>query len=77
MNKCKYCKYFKRNNDKYPYNKYGQCKCNKFIYGDSYDRKNESKSDELFYLDYEWYKAFIEVGENFGCIHFKQREGDK
>lgn len=77
MNKCKNCKYFQRYNDERSNNKYGLCKSNKFIYGDSSDDNNKSKSDKLFYMDYEWYDASVEVGENFGCIHFKQKEGDK
>ena len=73
MNKCKNCKYFQRNDDKNSNNKYGECKSDKFIYGESSDDNNESKSDKLFYMDYEWYNAFVEVGENFGCIHFKKK----
>lgn len=77
MNKCKNCKYFQRNDNEYSNNKYGQCKSDKFIYGDSFDDNddnNESKSNKLFYMDYEWYNAYIEVGENFGCVHFLEKD---
>lgn len=73
MNRCKNCKYFQRYTDKNNNNKYGECNCEKFIYGGAFDDKN-NLNDKLFYMDYEWYEAYIEVGENFGCIHFKQRE---
>lgn len=72
MNRCKNCKYFQRYTDKNNNNKYGECNCKKFIYGSAFDDKN-NLNDKLFYMDYEWYEAYIEVGENFGCIHFKQR----
>jgi len=79
MNRCKNCKYFKRNDGNYYSSKYGECECDKFIYGDSFDSKEnkDSKQDELFYIDYEWYKAYVEVGENFGCIHFKKADNKK
>lgn len=73
MNKCKNCKHFKRYTDERYSNKYGKCDCNKFQYDIS--KKKETETDKLYYMDYEWYNADIEVGENFGCIHFKQREG--
>ncbi len=73
MERCKNCKYFQRYTNENFNNKYGKCNCDKFIYGDASDDKNNS-NDKLFYMDYEWYEADIEVGENFGCIHFKKEE---
>lgn len=48
-------------------------RCKNCKYFQRYTDKN-NLNDKLFYMDYEWYEAYIEVGENFGCIHFKQRE---
>lgn len=73
MNRCKNCKYFQRYNNKNYNNKYGECNCEKFIYGGSFDDE-DNLNDKLFYMDYEWYRAYIEVGENFGCVHFKKGE---
>lgn len=73
MNRCKDCKYFQRNTSKYRSNKYGDCNCDKFIYGDSNDEKDLKKNDRLYYMDYEWYSASVEVGENFGCIHWEDK----
>ena len=71
MNRCKNCKYFKRNSGDYNSDKYGACNCDKFIYGGSEDEKEPKLNDKLYYMDYEWYRAFVEVGENFGCIHWR------
>lgn len=72
MNRCKDCKYFKH--EKEYSDKYGECTSEKFVYGDSLDIvKYQNATDMLFYMDYEWYKAYVEVGEDFGCIHFKSK----
>jgi hypothetical protein len=73
MERCKNCKYFKRHTGKNDNKKYGKCNCEKFNYGDALDDK-DNLNDNLFYMDYEWYNADIEVGENFGCVHFKREE---
>jgi len=71
---CKNCKYyesyenFKSNTNEH----YGRCNSEKLQYGDCNDEKEFI--DMLFYEDYESYKAFIEVGERFGCIHWKESE---
>ena len=75
---CKNCKHFKRNNDNIHSTKYGECNCNKFVYGTSFEHSNSkyndfsNKADELLYQDYENYSANFEVGENFGCIHWEE-----
>ena len=83
MNRCKNCIYFER----FKYEKidngvfrtmkinvkYGKCKSNKLQYGSSYDEK---ETDKLLYEDSESYKAYLEVGQDFGCIHFKEKEGE-
>lgn len=74
IKKCKKCKYFKRNDGKYNSKKYGECISNKFEYGTSSDYKDKPDTDKLLYMDYDWYSADFEVGENFGCIHFKSKE---
>lgn len=72
MNTCKNCKYFKRNKDNYRSEKYGECSCDKFAYDSWISEKEET--DKLFYWDYEDYSANFNVGENFGCIHFEEKE---
>ena len=71
-NKCKNCKYFQRNTEPYDNNNFGECSCDKFVY-DSYINEKE-ETDKLFYWDYESYSADFNVGENFGCIHFEEKE---
>jgi len=52
---------------------YGGCRNDKL----QYNRVNDGvkEKDFLFYYDYEGYSASLEIGENFGCIHFKERKG--
>ena len=69
---CKKCKYFTQDKDDKELG-YGQCECEKMIYDTAYCRKPKEK-DLLFYMDYEGYNAGIEVGEEFGCIHFNKKE---
>ena len=75
---CKNCKYFKRHENSVFSSKFGNCTCSKFIYGSAFEHtekeKNDfsEKADELLYEDYEGYSAGFEVGENFGCIHWKE-----
>ncbi len=75
QNQCKNCKYFERHTGEYDNKQFGEC-CNKqkFVYGTSDDNKNGGNNDILFYMDYEWYDASLEVGEDFGCIHFENKE---
>lgn len=85
MGRCKNCKYFKRHISEFN-QKYGGCNSNKILYGASYKTKNNicfvrkykdytrtRATDLLTYEDAEGYKAFHEVGEDFGCVHFKKR----
>jgi len=37
-------------------------------------KKDGLGKDNLLYMDYEGYNAGIEVGEEFGCIHFEVKE---
>ena len=79
MGRCKDCKYFKRNTDKYLNKQFGRCMNEtKLDYGSSYDNKSYSNTiitpDMLLYEDYERYSASLEVGEDFGCIHFENKE---
>lgn len=68
---CKNCIYFKRHTSNYKNKHYGECSCNKFEYGSTYS-KDEKETDKLFYSDHDDYDADFEVGEYFGCIHFKE-----
>lgn len=66
---CKNCAFFKY--DRNTENKH-ECLNPHFKYtGDFYTEPN---SDDLSYSDYEGYSASFNVGENFGCIHWKQKE---
>lgn len=75
MEKCKNCKHFKRYTDERYSNKYGKCDCDKFQYDIS--KKEETETDKLYYMDYEWYNADIEVGEDFGCVHWAEEYSKK
>jgi hypothetical protein len=65
---CKNCKYFNQDEDDKEIG-YGTCACEKMIYDCACCFEPKEK-DLLFYMDYEGYNASIEVGEEFGCIHF-------
>lgn len=68
---CKNCKNFQQYEDDEKLH-YGNCTCKKMIYDCAYCYKPKER-DLLFYMDYEGYSASIEVGEEFGCIHFKEK----
>ena len=72
MNICKNCKFFQKNEFEWRSKKYGYCNCKKFEYGTS--GKKEKYKDKLYFKDYEGYSADFEVGEEFGCIHFEEKE---
>lgn len=77
MNRCKNCKYFKRNIREWENKKYGKCENDKFIYDVCLTKKEEKiieKGDAFLYADYESYSASFEVGKDFGCIHFSNKE---
>jgi len=61
--KCKNCKYYEKITS--------ECWCNKFVEGGDV---NEGGRDIISYHDHDRYGAVIEVGENFGCIHFKEKD---
>jgi hypothetical protein len=71
---CKNCKYWERNKEKNL--NYGGCNSNKFEYDEGGYSSNsvsatpDNKNDELFYWDFEGYRAGFSTGENFGCVHF-------
>lgn len=71
---CKNCRYyspFEEEKEK----GFGNCNCSKFKYEGAYNWKEKGlEKDNLLYMDYEWYNASIEVGEEFGCIHFRAEE---
>ena len=80
MNNCKNCKYFYRNNN-WSWDKYGKCQSTKILYGESDNRgyvvndyKKVTDTDMLIQIDGENYSADFEVGEDFGCIHFEEKE---
>lgn len=68
MNTCKNCKHFKYQNSEYEEKGVsGTCNCEKFIMG---YHNPPIQSDEVLVEDDEGW-GFI-VGEDFGCIHFKE-----
>lgn len=71
---CKNCKYYEKEE---LYNHYGNCNNEKFEYNTYWsDTINvpEFPKDKLLYEDYESYSASFNVGEEFGCIHFENKE---
>ena len=68
---CKNCEYFKYTNLDFHPKYQGDCSNPNFIYtGDG----EEVTINGLGYWDYESYDAGFNVGEEFGCIHFKEKE---
>jgi hypothetical protein len=68
---CKNCEYFKYSDDKIYQKHQGECSNPNFIYtGDG----GEVAINGLGYWDCESYYAGFDVGEEFGCIHFKEKE---
>ena len=74
MKKCKNCKYWNTENayailDSDPLiQNYGDCDNPKMNY-----ENHDGEKDNLVYADYEGHMAGISVGEDFGCIHFKEK----
>lgn len=72
---CKNCRHYIVHEGEHWNTNYGRCCSDKIIYGDSSDSVAEG-NDKLFFMDNEWYSADVEVGENFGCVHW-EREGEE
>lgn len=72
---CKNCKYYNayNENDGRDVIGYGICENPKFVYDCASCMHNKTK-DMLLYMDYEGYEASVEMGEEFGCIHFERKE---
>lgn len=74
MGLCKDCKYFQKFEAEYeclPDKDMGKCLSGKILY----ERDVTEYTDNvLVYGDSEEYWAYHSVGQNFGCIHFKERE---
>ena len=78
MNKkiCKYCKYWLEKEISIPceyaqicYN-FTNCLCPDFLVG----KENMTGKNQLAYDDHEGYMAKLTTGEEFGCIHFEEKE---
>lgn len=74
MNICKNCEYYKKYRDK---RVFGECKCKKFLNANELSWNYRRKKDTLEYWDYESYSCGFDVGEEFGCIHFTEKEKEK
>jgi len=66
---CKNCKHYKAVKGE---KKYGYCKKMRYI-GDISILK--VSADIVYCCDSEGYHAWTLVGENYGCIHFKEKKG--
>ena len=74
MGLCKDCKYFQKTEDEYeclPHKNMGKCLSGKILYDKDIA---EYKDDTLVYGDSEEYWAYHTVGDNFGCVHFEERD---
>lgn len=67
---CKNCAFFRY--DHFTKNEH-ECSNPHFKYTGDFNTE-EPDSDDLSYSDYEGYSASFNVGKNFGCIHWKQKE---
>lgn len=74
--KCKTCKYWVRYSDPNDAACYGQhagtCENKRFVYEGSSSNVKTPK-DGVMYWDYEGCMAEFSTGEDFGCVHWKQR----
>lgn len=71
MNTCKDCKFWKRYTEKFDVEYHGahvgQCKSTKLT------KTDKPEKDGLGYWDGEGYSAGIEIGEDFGCVHWSAK----
>lgn len=86
MKLCKNCKYFKRNTGEHDNNNYGRCLSNKLLYAETtedgvknWDKEKDERhilkdTDLLLFMDAEDYDADVEVGQDYGCIHYEEAE---
>lgn len=75
MNTCKNCINWTRNQEDGIDLKYGFCTSSNLIsfeFGDLYPAPNENQLGFQTYDTAQFYS-----GENFGCIHFKQKDNEK
>ncbi len=70
IGKCKDCKYFEP--DIGDEEGFGSCSHPKHIYHECFTEETYP-SDALLIYDAECYSAFIDVGPDFGCIHFEPK----
>ena len=72
MKTCKDCKNFNADD---LYVGFGDCSLmedsNKFLFQ---PKSRTAKLDRCYGWDYEGYVAGVYVGENFGCIHWKEKK---
>jgi hypothetical protein len=64
---CKNCRWFSGND----------CYNDHFVEDDLAglkDRNIPANSDNLYYTDFERYKAYFSVGSYFGCIHWEGKQ---
>lgn len=71
MKLCKNCRYWRKSFDEEDNS--GNCKCPKIKYDFEFRWKKVKNSDKAYYYDASGYAAWFVTGENFGCIHFKEK----
>ena len=77
---CKDCKFYKYDSIDEIWNDNYSKVLKEIVRGECYNEKfrfdyNLKEDDEFVYYDSEFYKGGFYVGEEFGCIHFKRKEG--
>lgn len=80
MNICKNCRFWVRSNQKDVLPYIGTCSnenirdiSSNFSIWDGSIESAEMKSNQLGAHDFEAYQTIIYVGEDFGCIHFEEK----
>ena len=68
---CKNCKYYEI---KTMEKEFGKCYCSKFLNNNDLPWEYERDKDTLLYWDFECYSCGFDVGEEFGCIHFENKQ---
>lgn len=73
LGRCGNCEFWLRYTEQFEVKHHGQhagiCESDQFVY----NNMGSTPKDGLRYWDYEGYDAGFDTGENFGCVHFKER----
>lgn len=72
--KCKNCIHWEREKESYKDKRFGDCNHDKFVDVSNGRDIENYENDSVLFSDYDSYAANLKTGENFGCIHFKNKE---